>query len=338
MSHFLVLVAGDDPEYQLAPFHEYECTGVRDEFVVPVDVTEEYRKGYNENKKSVLVDPAGVQHSPWDDQFFRDPEPGEGRLMLGMGWTNGKFHTSKDWGDGLGYRPKIAFVPDGWTEAEVPYRELITFEQYLVEVEEFSRESESRYLVGDGDSVQAFKLTNPNSKWDWWQIGGRYSGRLILKSGDAVDQAKKGEVDWFAMERNTATDATDRFIKARAVLDQHPEIITWEAMESIYPDISERRTAYRDQPGVKAFSGTDFWSSPDDFQCTLQEYIRNYTDGNYPPGFAVLKDRKWDERGEMGWFAIVSDEKQAAEWASFKREWLASLPDDTLLTVVDCHI
>lgn len=26
MSHFTVLVIGDDPELQLAPYHEYECT------------------------------------------------------------------------------------------------------------------------------------------------------------------------------------------------------------------------------------------------------------------------------------------------------------------------
>lgn len=30
MSHFNTLVAGNDPEWNLAPFHEYECTGVDD--------------------------------------------------------------------------------------------------------------------------------------------------------------------------------------------------------------------------------------------------------------------------------------------------------------------
>ena len=28
MSHFLVLVIGDNPEKQLAPYHEFECTVV----------------------------------------------------------------------------------------------------------------------------------------------------------------------------------------------------------------------------------------------------------------------------------------------------------------------
>lgn len=39
MSHFSVLVAGD-VEKQLAPYHEYECTGVFDEYVEAEDITE----------------------------------------------------------------------------------------------------------------------------------------------------------------------------------------------------------------------------------------------------------------------------------------------------------
>ena len=37
MSHFTVMVVGDDVDYQLAPFHEFECTGVDDEFVQNID-------------------------------------------------------------------------------------------------------------------------------------------------------------------------------------------------------------------------------------------------------------------------------------------------------------
>ena len=33
MSHFTVLVIGENIDQQLAPFHEFECTGTNDEFV-----------------------------------------------------------------------------------------------------------------------------------------------------------------------------------------------------------------------------------------------------------------------------------------------------------------
>lgn len=40
----------------------------------------------------------------------------------------------------------------------------------------------------------------------------------------------------------------------------------------------------------------------------------------------------------LGWFACVSDEMPETEWERQFGEMLDALPDDTLLTVVDCHI
>ena len=42
MSHFSVLVVGEEVEAALAPFHEFECTGEENEYVQNVDVTENY--------------------------------------------------------------------------------------------------------------------------------------------------------------------------------------------------------------------------------------------------------------------------------------------------------
>ena len=52
--------------------------------------------------------------------------------------------------------------------------------------------------------------------------------------------------------------------------------------------------------------------------------------------FAVLKDGKWYERGEMGWWGIVSNEKD--EWESELKKLVQGLPDDTLISIYDCHI
>ena len=54
--------------------------------------------------------------------------------------------------------------------------------------------------------------------------------------------------------------------------------------------------------------------------------------------YAVLKDGKWYERGQMGWFGISSNEKDPEEWSSNFYKLIDSLPEDTRLTIVDCHI
>lgn len=49
MSHFTVLVVGDDVEKALAPFHEFECTGLVNEFVQSIDITTEARAAYQDD-------------------------------------------------------------------------------------------------------------------------------------------------------------------------------------------------------------------------------------------------------------------------------------------------
>lgn len=69
-----------------------------------------------------------------------------------------------------------------------------------------------------------------------------------------------------------------------------------------------------------------------------QARIKDISNVEEISAFAVVKDWKWYERGKMGWFAVVSDEKDKDAWGEEVKQLLASLPPDTLLTVYDCHI
>ena len=46
MSHFTVLVIGEEPELQLAPYHEFECTGEVDEYVQSIDKLDEATESF----------------------------------------------------------------------------------------------------------------------------------------------------------------------------------------------------------------------------------------------------------------------------------------------------
>ena len=53
---------------------------------------------------------------------------------------------------------------------------------------------------------------------------------------------------------------------------------------------------------------------------------------------AVVKNGIWFERGEMSWFGIVTNEKEKDSWEEEFRKLLEDVSNNTLLTVIDCHI
>lgn len=69
--------------------------------------------------------------------------------------------------------------------------------------------------------------------------------------------------------------------------------------------------------------------------------VRSMRDGDtkkFTPFALVDAAGEWHERGRMGWFACVSDEKDADTWAESVGALLAAAPEDTTVTAVDCHI
>jgi len=61
MSHFAVLVVGENVDEQLAPYHEFESTGENDQYVVDVDKTEEARLDQSGNDKTYVC----AMHYDW---------------------------------------------------------------------------------------------------------------------------------------------------------------------------------------------------------------------------------------------------------------------------------
>ena len=127
MSHFTVMVIGENHEKQLAPFHEFECTGNNDEYVQDEDVTEEIQARIDDKE---------------------DPESIE---------------------EALGYYGLEDKIVDDESKVEKVGDECVHKYGYAI--------------VKDGKLIKAVNRTNPNRKWDWWQMGGRWSGFLKLKEG-----------------------------------------------------------------------------------------------------------------------------------------------------------
>lgn len=104
---------------------------------------------------------------------------------------------------------------------------------------------------------------NPDSKWDWYSVGGRWDGFLHFKDAD--------------------------------------------------PGFEETNTAYIHDLDI------DY----------LLEHI---------PFCFVTEDGEWREKGEMGWWGSVSNEKSEDSWKQQFIDYIKSLDANCLVTVVDFHI
>jgi hypothetical protein len=219
MSHFTVAVltktgAEDEVHALMAPYHEFECTGRDDEFVKDIDKLDQYRKEYDAQTGKFLVNAETPERvSAYDDRFYRLPTPEElekHKPMCGSGCGGGISWISKDWGDGRGYKPRVHFTPEGWTEIEVPISETTSFADFLEDwynlkgVREGQPETETlgmneltldlqethKYgyymytLDENGNKVvtKAIDRTNPDAFWDWYVIGGRWNNYHFINN------------------------------------------------------------------------------------------------------------------------------------------------------------
>lgn len=210
----------------------------------------------------------------------------------------------------------------------------------------------------DGKLLKAVNRTNPNKKWDWWEIGGRWSGFLMPKYGteyakgksglmdeecnkDGADMIRVSDVD-IELMRNTAADkAGKKWDRIRGLVGEDLNtFIPWKIMRDEHSgDIEAAGIAYREQPAIIALLKDNdlLFVNLEDFLVSRDEYINSARLGAIST-FAFVKDGNWIERGDMGWFGCVSNEQDKNEWAKQFNEMIDNLSPSTWLTVVDCHI
>lgn len=358
MSHFTVLVIGENPEQQLAPYHEFECTGRDDQYIQEIDITDELRKDYETKITTRLINSkTGENLSSCDSRFYRSP-------------TSEELEKDKS----IMYWNKIKDVPDCWTEKKMPTKDVMSFLEYVKywkgntsfkeKDEEITENTKYGYIELDENREvsRVIDRTNPNAKWDWYKIGGRWTGFFPLKKGAEgvrgepglmtphakkgyVDQVRKSNVDFEKARKEKEEIAKENFDLWQFCFEKYDKPKSWKSFfdrtkESEDYTIEQARKDYNSQPTISKWKEL----KQDYFYCPVEEigfdrndYINKCINDTLVP-FAVVKDGKWHERGEMGWWACVSNEMDEKKWCEEIQRLYDDLPDDTLLTLVDCHI
>lgn len=74
-----------------------------------------------------------------------------------------------------------------------------------------------------------------------------------------------------------------------------------------------------------------------DFQIPKNKYVERAGLNTFST-YAILKDGCWVEQSKMEWFGLSDNKVSEHDWAIKTQELLKSLPEDTLVTIIDCHI
>lgn len=352
MSHFAVLVVGSNPIQQLAPYHEFECTGHDDEFVQDIDVTDEKREDYETGTISVTVDEQGIEVP--DDKLYREPTSEEvanqGSMgFMGSGCGGGISWTSRDWGDGRGHRAKVRYTPDGARKEDWSFKRVYgSFAKYMEAYEGSSilPAGESRGDVHKygftavneaGGAIQVINRTNPNYKWDWYVLGGRFRGFFLMEGGTRADSLLKCEVDMEEMRDAAEAKALQKFDRAMAAIAGREEP-DFDALRAAH-GLDAARTLYQQHPVTKSLHEADFWRwNGIEKELSGGDRVKHAAAArkNALRVFAVLRDGVWHEKGEMGWWACVSNEKSSWD-GDFAKLW-EDIPEDAQVSIYDCHI
>ena len=169
---------------------------------------------------------------------------------------------------------------------------------------------------------------NPNSKWDWYSIGGRWKG--ILK-------AKAGEVGEISLIYPIETPK-GRYSSAKVKdIDFTPDKAKYEKRIRFW-EVSVEGSPLRPGENKRDFDG--FYNK--EWYQARYKNKEEYAERECAfTTFAVLMpDGTWYEKGQMGWWGFSGEShEEAYNWDKhYKENFIDKADPEWTLTIVDCHI
>ena len=185
---------------------------------------------------------------------------------------------------------------------------------------------------GDFDESQnahGFWL-NPNAKWDWYEIGGRFSGMLRLLPNR---EGKCGERSWTNVDQEIPSDCCDQALIKD--IDLSMDNSAYDRAERFWEVVVEEMPLNPDE-NPRDF---DSWYKKEyyieQFK-TKEEYAKHVA--SFSVWSLITSDGTWHENGSMGWWGMndaTYDSRMS--FKEFLDKQLKENPDKWI-TIVDCHI
>ncbi|WP_134913140.1 hypothetical protein [Paenibacillus sp. IHB B 3084] len=288
MSHFTVAIITeslDNLEQLLAPYQENNMETCPQEYLEFNDVEGEYRLAYETESSEMVKMEDGRLLSVYDNVFKTVPFGCE--------------------------------VPAHLERVQVPHHQRFSsFELFIEEYMGYKGKDEITGKYGYWE--------NPNAKWDWWTIGGRWSGALLLKSGKRADAAQIKDIFFIEQTNHDGLTVEIEGYQVPASLAPTFQITVVEASQA-WDEVIAGKGLYKPEYYLKRYG---------DKQSYICEMLSFST-------FAVITaDGTWHAKGEMGWFGVSSESAEEAKDfnTSYFNTFIQAANPEHYLIVVDCHI
>jgi hypothetical protein len=210
-----------------------------------------------------------------------------------------------DWG----VQDTLKYLKDHNVDFPYDYVNETNLEEYLAVVK-----NEGFDISEHDNEGNLYYFGNKDAKWDWYQIGGRWSGMLKKLDGTRCDECEVKDLD-LSLDKDMYEKA-ERFWEV--VVDKRPlkdgeyadGFISWYK-DSYYKDtFGDKETFAKDKASLSTL--------------------------------AMLLDGKWYEQGKMGWFGMSDTTSDSLkEYTKFFNKTLEELKQThphATVTLVDCHI
>lgn len=222
----------------------------------------------------------------------------------------------------------------------------VSIEQGELTPEEIEEYEGGKNAGKDEKGYYYMSTYNPQSKWDWYEIGGRWSGMLALKpeklgiynrrihSGLPSDPTKI--MEWLKKEKGTANKNVDicylKDLDLEGMLKEDTERITreyYDAVDWLYKELMTGKD-------INDLTNTLYFEYGIQNESLEEKLARQAVFSTH----AVVDDKGWHEASKMGWWAVTYDEKETEQtWAQkFAERFLSNPTDKTVIVVTDCHI
>lgn len=351
MSHFSVVVhvpAGNDNllvneesylEEIMIPWHEYECTGIINEYVYHNDITQDVIASYLKMQKAFYnpsIKRYYFSYSFDNEQLIKrelTEEEKEHIYDITYGSHDVRIERDED------FNPKYMLtIPESYIETQAAACHIDTILKYvednfgintiisnpadIPETGPYVLISSRMKDIGPFDietplqdiknllteSIQIFEFTNPNAKWDWWTVGGRFG--LISKDGKACYKGKIKDLSFINQKNANAADIIWRHLidgENNFEKDIDLVMLCWGYTKEY----------------LQQFPSKEAW---------IEDYSK------WRP-YAYIKDGKWYEPGRMGWFGCSSATAEGqTEYNQDFDEMIKQCNPEDWLICVDCHI